>query len=158
MQRAQLNEIIDLLSPILADHQLECLDAEWVQGDDILRVYIDSEAGVNIDDCVKISRELEDNAQLDGMIEGAYHLEVSSPGIERPVRTMNHFEKIIGQRVEVKLTEKIDGRIHSVGQVEEVDHNQGMIKIETGRGAWVFPIDKLASGRLKYNWEQAQQK
>ena len=88
MQRSELNDIIGFISDPLREVGLECLEAEWDDKEKILRLYIDGPDGVVIDDCVKASRKLSELEDLDLRIEGTYNLEVSSPGVERPLRTL----------------------------------------------------------------------
>lgn len=100
----------ELVMPIIEENQFELYDVEYVKegADYYLRVYADKEGGINIDDCVLISRALE--AKLDGedKIKEAYILEVSSPGLTRPLKKENDFKRSIGKLVEVKLYKAID--------------------------------------------------
>ncbi|MBO5212935.1 MAG: ribosome maturation factor RimP [Clostridia bacterium] len=92
-------------------------DLEYVKegADWYLRITIDSENGITIDDCEKMSRAIDPVLDEHDLIEDMYHLEVSSPGIERDIRTDFHLSKCIGERVSVKLFAPIDGQKQFVG-------------------------------------------
>lgn len=153
MQRSELNDIIGFISDPLREVGLECLEAEWDDKEKILRLYIDGPDGVVIDDCVKASRKLSELEDLDLRIEGTYNLEVSSPGVERPLRTLEHFNAQVGKKVEAILTECHEDRKHAVGVISKVDMEDGRVFMETNRGEWSFPIDKLNSCKLKFDWQ-----
>ena len=106
MKRTEVEELCtNLVTPIIDDNGFELVDVEYVKegSDYYLRVYADKEGGINIDDCVMISRALE--AKLDEVdkIPDAYILEVSSPGLTRPLKKEKDFARSIGKLVEVKL-------------------------------------------------------
>src|SRR5512138_2762925 len=100
-----------VLEPILARDGYELVDVEWVRGGGrwTLRVFIDREGGVNIDDCQLVSRTVEPILDVEDFIEPAYDLEVSSPGLDRPLRTPEHFARYAGQRVQVKAYGPVPG-------------------------------------------------
>ncbi|MDA9950938.1 ribosome maturation factor RimP [Oligoflexaceae bacterium] len=153
MNRSQLDEIIEFVNAPTATLGLECIEVEWVEKERILRLFIDGPDGVDIDDCAKVSKSLEEVSAIDEIIEGAFHLEVSSPGIERPLRTLSHFQDHLEKEVEVILTERVDERKHGTGKVVEVNADEKKVSLETSRGVWVFPIEKLSSCRLKFDWK-----
>ena len=153
MHRSELNDIISFISKPLGELGLECLEAEWDQKDRILRLFIDRPEGVVIDDCVTASRKLEDLPELDQQIEGTYNLEVSSPGVERPLRTIEHFAAQVGKKVEAILVERVGERKHGVGVIKKVEREPERVHLETNRGDWVFPLEKLNSCRLKFDWQ-----
>src|SRR5437870_3088360 len=88
MDRTRLNDIISLVSRRVADAGYDCIEAEWVGDQRALRLFIDrlgaesGDKGVNLDDCVKASKLLDEFAELDQLVSGGYTLEVSSPGVE----------------------------------------------------------------------------
>ena len=101
-----------LVQPILDEHQFELWDVEYVKegANYYLRVYADKPGGITIDDCVTISRALEEKLDAEDFIEEAYILEVSSPGLGRPLKRDRNFEKSLGQDVELKLYKAQDDR------------------------------------------------
>lgn len=100
----------ELLKPITEKYGVEIYDVEYVkEGSDFyLRAYIDKEGGVNIIDCENVSRALSDALDEVDFIDDAYILEVSSPGLGRTLKKDRHFEKSIGQDVEIKLFKPVD--------------------------------------------------
>lgn len=99
-----------ILKPICERHEVEIYDVEYVEevGEWYLRAYIDKEGGVTINDCEAVSREMSDALDADDFIEDAYYLEVSSPGLGRQLKKDRHFEKSIGEEVELKTFKAID--------------------------------------------------
>ena len=101
---------LKLLEPIAQTNGVEIYDVEYVEeaGEWYLRAYIDKEGGVTIDDCEAVSRALSDELDRDEFIDDAYYLEVSSPGLGRQLKKDKHFEKSIGEEVELKTFKPID--------------------------------------------------
>ena len=100
-----------LVTPIIEENSYELVDVEYVKegADYYLRVYADKEGGINIDDCVLISRALEKKLDEEDKIDNAYILEVSSPGLTRPLKKDKDFKRSLGKKVEIKLYNKING-------------------------------------------------
>lgn len=109
----------ELVMPILEANSYDLWDVEYVKegSDYYLRVYADKEGGINIDDCVFISRALEEKLDEANKIEEAYILEVSSPGLTRPLKKDVDFEKSIGRAVDIKLYKAIDGKKEFTGKL-----------------------------------------
>lgn len=100
-----------LLLPILADFNFELVDVEFVKeaGNWYLRAYIDKPGGITIDDCDKVSRTLSDVLDREDYIEEAYYLEVSSPGLTRPLKKAKDYDRNIGRPVDIKLFRAVEG-------------------------------------------------
>ena len=100
-----------LLLPILADLNFELVDVEFVKeaGNWYLRAYIDKPGGITIDDCEKVSRTLSDVLDREDFIEEAYYLEVSSPGLTRPLKKAKDYDRNIGRPVDIKLFRAVEG-------------------------------------------------
>jgi ribosome maturation factor RimP len=100
-----------LVLPIIEENKFELVDVEYVKegANWYLRVYVDKENGIDIDDCVLVSRALEEKLDAEDFISDAYILEVSSPGLTRPLKKDKDFLRNIGKRVEVKLYQAKDG-------------------------------------------------
>ena len=95
----------ELVTPIIDENHFELVDVEYVKegANWYLRIYADKEGGISIDDCVLISRALEAKLDADDFIKDAYILEVSSPGLGRPLKKEKDFQRSIGQSVDIKL-------------------------------------------------------
>ena len=101
-----------LLLPILAEHAFELVDVEYVKeaGDWYLRAYIDNPGGITIDDCELVSRRLSDLLDEADYIKDAYILEVSSPGLTRPLKKDKDYDRNIGKLIDVRLYQPVDKR------------------------------------------------
>lgn len=99
----------------------------------VLRVYIDKDGGVSIDDCVNVSRNLEKVLDSEDFIEDAYTLEVSSPGINRKLKTNEHFDKFIGESVEVKTHKEVNGSKENIGNLLSHDDKNTVIENDEGK-------------------------
>jgi ribosome maturation factor RimP len=105
-----LANLLNLVQPILDDFGLECVDLEFKPDGhgQVLRLFIDKPGGVSLDDCVNVSREFSAILEVDDPIRGSYRLEVSSPGLERPLKKAKDFERFSGEKVKVKTTGLLD--------------------------------------------------
>lgn len=107
----------DLLKPLVDEQGFELVDVEYVReaGNWYLRAYIDKPGGIAVDDCEMISRALSDLLDQEDYIEQSYILEVSSPGLGRPLKKMKDFARSIGKDVEVRTYRAIEGRKEFTG-------------------------------------------
>ncbi len=122
----------ELVTPIIEENNFELVDVEYVKegADYYLRVYADKEGGINIDDCVLISRALEAKLDEADKIDDAYILEVSSPGLTRPLKKEKDFKRSIGKMVEVKLYKAINKVKEFEGILEEYTDDTITLKFE----------------------------
>ena len=144
-----------LLSPIAEKYGVEIYDVEYVkEGSDwYLRAYIDKPEGVNIVDCENVSRALSDALDVEDYIPDAYILEVSSPGLGRTLKKDRHFEKSLGEEVEVKTYKPIDGQKEFTGILEAYDADTITIgdngnSMEKNKTTYVFKRSEIARIRL----------
>ena len=132
MQAKEIVKLVEKLAvPILEKKGLEFVDVEYVKegASWYLRLYIDKEGGVGIDECVDVSRELD--AQLDDdMTEQAYILEVSSPGLGRPLKKEKDFKRSLGEEVEIRTYRAIDRQKEFVGLLKAYDDSTVTITYE----------------------------
>lgn len=121
----------ELVQPIIDAGNYELVDVEYVKegANKYLRVYADKEGGININDCVDISRALEAKLDEDDFIEEAYILEVSSPGLGRPLKKDKDFSRAIGENVDIKLYKANDYGKELEGQLMHFDDKEIVIKI-----------------------------
>ena len=142
-------KVLHILEPIIAEKGLELVDLEFVKEgvNWYLRVYIDKDGGVNIDDCEAVSRALEVKLDEKDPIEQAYILEVSSPGIDRPLKKDADFVKYQGEIIDVKLYKAQDGSKQYQGKLLGLEN--GVLSIEEENGTIVkFEQKDIASVRL----------
>ncbi|HIS63660.1 MAG TPA: ribosome maturation factor RimP [Candidatus Scybalomonas excrementigallinarum] len=123
-----------LVQPIIDENHFELVDVEYVKegANWYLRVYADKEGGINIDDCVLISRALEAKLDEDDFIQEAYILEVSSPGLGRPLKKDKDFERSIGRDVEIKLYRPIEKQKEWEGTLVSYNNDSITITLEDG--------------------------
>lgn len=121
-----------LVQPIVNEHHFECVDVEYVKeaGTWFLRVFIDKEGGITIDDCELVSRALDVKIDQEDPIEEAYILEVSSPGLDRPLKKPRDYERSIGKDVEIKLYKAVDGVKEVIGVLEGYTDEDVTLNIE----------------------------
>ncbi|MBQ8634164.1 MAG: ribosome maturation factor RimP [Lachnospiraceae bacterium] len=138
-----------LLTPILEENNFELYDVEFVKeaGTFYLRAFIDKEGGININDCELVSRRLSDLLDEKDFIPDAYILEVSSPGLGRALKKDKHFEKSIGEEVEIKLFKAIDKQKDFTGYLESFNDEVIVISDEA-ENEIEFERSNIASVRL----------
>lgn len=123
-----------LVIPLLEERGFEFVDVEYVKeaGEWYLRVYIDKEGGITINDCEEISRKLSDLLDREDYIEDAYILEVSSPGLLRPLKKDRDLERNLGTELEIKTYKQIDGTKEFVGRLKTYDPSSITVETEDG--------------------------
>ncbi|WP_110929449.1 ribosome maturation factor RimP [Bacillus massiliglaciei] len=149
----KVTEIVEeLAAPILEELQLELVEVEYVKEGKswFLRVYIDKETGVDIEDCSNVSEKLSEKLDEADPISQNYFLEVSSPGAERPLKKDKDFLKAIGKNVYIKTYEPILDEKEFEGVLTEFDGEQVTleVKIKTRKKTVIIPYAKIAKARL----------
>ncbi len=101
-----------LITPILEALRFELVDVEYVKedGEMVLRAYIDKEGGITVDDCAEVSRRMDNLLDEEDFIDGSYIFEVSSPGLDRPLKKEKDFARSVGKEVEAKTYRAVDGK------------------------------------------------
>ena len=122
----------ELLQPLVDAHGFELVDVEYVKeaGNWYLRAYIDKENGITVDDCEEVSRALSDLLDEEDFISENYILEVSSPGLDRPLKKEKDFARSIGKDVEVKLFKAINKEKEFVGILKAYDEDTVTLEME----------------------------
>ena len=146
---AKVTEIVAQLAlPFVQQAGCSLWDVEYVKeaGSWFLRVYIDKEGGVAIDDCEAVSRPLSDALDEADPIEGSYVLEVSSAGSDRVLKTAEQFAQFIGAEVEVRLYRARDGRKEFIGNL--VSFEEGNVTVEQDGESILFEKKEVAQVRL----------
>ena len=130
--KTKVSQVWGLVEGVVATEGFELVDVEMTvdRGRSILRLFIDTippgtkERGVSVEDCSRISRVVGDLLDVEAPIESAYDLEVSSPGLFRPLTKAEHFDRALGERVKVKTFEKIEGRRVFTGKLTKREGEQ----------------------------------
>jgi ribosome maturation factor RimP len=136
--------IFELATPIVEDLNYELVDVEFIKesANWYLRVYIDKPGGISIDDCQAVSQKMSDILDEKDPIEQFYYLEVSSPGLERPLKTERDFFKYKGELVEVKVFQPLNGKKKFEGEL--IGLIEDMIVINQDGNNIEFEKDKVA--------------
>ena len=141
------------LLPLVEERHFELVDVEYVKEGSswYLRAYIDKEGGIAIDDCEMISRILSDWLDQEDFIDDSYILEVSSPGLGRPLKKEKDFARSLGKEVDVKLYRARDKQKDFTGILAEYDKNTVTIELEGG-SRMVFERQEIALIRLAFDF------
>ncbi|MDP8956080.1 MAG: ribosome maturation factor RimP [Actinomycetota bacterium] len=127
------------------------LGFQRANGGHLLRVTVDREGGVDLDAISEVSERISRRLDLEGFEPGRYTLEVSSPGLERPLRTPRDFSRSVGEKVKVKTSRPIDGLRVLRGTIVEV--SEDAVQIATEEGERQVSYDDIASARTVFEWE-----
>ena len=140
------------LNPVIEDLGYELYDLEDLrcQGQRILRVSIDHEQGIQLEDCVRIDQKLQKLLDENDPIEEAYTLEVSSPGIFRVLKNPEHFRRFSGERIKIRLKKKINGMRQAIGKLcsSTEDGIQFLPENESEEGLFI-PYENISKARLE---------
>lgn len=140
--------VLDLAEPIVETKGLELVDVEYnKEGDNwILRVFIDKKGGIDLEDCEQVSEELSTHLDVEDPIDHSYLLEVSSPGLDRPLRTDEDFARFAGELVEVSTYAPVDGQKEFVGELAGLE--DGNVKLLIDEEEVLIPRNKVAQTKL----------
>jgi ribosome maturation factor RimP len=130
-----VDSVAALAQSLLDDMAFELVDVVFAseRGRWVLRVYIDKEGGITLDDCARVSRELGTLVDVHEIIDHPYTLEVSSPGLDRPLKKEKDFLRAVGMKVKVKTIAPIEGQKTFVGQLQEVREGMLILLVENKR-------------------------
>lgn len=117
-------------------------------GSMLFRIYIDSEKGLTVDDCSKVSRQIGAMMDVDDPFQGHYRLEVSSPGIDRPLFELDHFHRYLGKRIKVRLYAPINQRRQFVGMLKQVEGEEITILVDASDEEVKLPFSAIEKANL----------
>ena len=140
--------LVTLVRPVVEDLGYELWELEYSpgRGNGLLRLYIDASAGIAIDDCERVSRAVSALLDVADPVPGQYTLEVSSPGLERPLRTPEHFAQYAGEKVFVEMAQPLEGRRRFEGALAAA--GAAMIEVEVDGRRYALPIDGIRKAHL----------
>jgi ribosome maturation factor RimP len=146
-QTVDKERLLEILTPAVAamGYELADLDAHFGRRG-LLRLYIDREGGVTLDDCQRVSEQIGAVLDVEDPLPGAYVLEVSSPGFDRRLRTRAHFERFIGEQARIELRDALGGRRNFLGKLAGVEGDE--VLLEMDGETWRLPLDEIAVARL----------
>ncbi|WP_057831748.1 ribosome maturation factor RimP [Colwellia sp. TT2012] len=138
-------KLTDLLRPAVEETGKTLLGIEFISAgnNSVLRLFIDHENGINVDDCAEVSRQAGALLDVEDPISSEYSLEVSSPGVDRPLFELAHFQAVIGETVNVKLSLPLNGRRKFKGPLVAVDKDTLIVEVDSIDYELVFKnVDK----------------
>lgn len=147
-------QVWELVEAVCKDDGMELVFVEYRReaAGRVLRLYVDRPGGITLDDCVAVSREISDLLDVHLEDVGPYRLEVSSPGVDRPLGRPSDFERFKGEEVRIKTTVPIDGQKNFKGVLEDLIDNR--VRVDLGDRCMEIPLAEISKARLvNYNGE-----
>lgn len=158
---AQLaDKVEELILPIIEDLGCELVDLEYQREERgwILRIFLDKDGGINLDDCATASREISSLLDVENVISTAYSLEVSSPGVERPLKKAQDFVRFTGQLAKIKTFDAVDpdvtgkNRKTFVGTLSGFDGDDVLLKMEKNAAIVRIALEQIDKANLKFEF------
>jgi ribosome maturation factor RimP len=150
--RVTMAGLRDMLEPGIRALGFELVDVEYARfgGQNVLRIYIDHPQGITVDHCASVSRQVSALLDVEDPIPEAYVLEVSSPGLDRPLVRREDFARFAGETVKVRMLEAVLGRKNFKGTLAGVEGDQVLVDVDKER--FSLPIDRIERARLVPRW------
>ncbi len=141
-------QLESLIAPVVAGLGFDLWGIEYMsQGrHTVLRVFIDADKGVFIEDCAAVSRQLGSVFDVEDPIAGEYNLEVSSPGMDRPLFRLEHYQAHVGQQVQLKLRVPFEGRRKFNGLLKGVEGDEVVVQVDNQE--YLLPIDSIDKANI----------
>jgi len=145
-----IDQLRELLEPVVQSEGMELVEVEYRRESHgmVLRLFIDREGGVSVNDCAKVSQVVGDLLDVSDLVAGHYHLEVSSPGLDRVLRKPEHFQKQIGNIIDVRTTMPIQKRRKFKGIL--VDTKPEGITVNCEGQIFEIPLELVERAKLRY--------
>ena len=151
---ATIKRVWQLATPLVEGEGMEIVDIDFrhegTRHGRVLRLYLDKDGGPNVDDLSRVSRQLSELLDAEDTIEGAYTLEVSSPGINRPLKKPAHFVRFLGKRIRVRTRDLIDGRRSFLGILGQVADDSVILTQEGKR--YQIPFSMIEKSNYEHDW------
>jgi ribosome maturation factor RimP len=150
-QQEIVDKISSIVLPILQESLLQLVDVEFLPSGRrwLLRIYIDREGGVTIADCEWVSRELGRLMEVEEVVDHPYVLEVSSPGLTRPLKKKEHFESSKGKKARIVTSLPVDGKNEFTGEIAGVAGDEVEVKIDGT--TYRIPLEAIKKARLEFD-------
>ena len=144
------DKVFSTINPIVIDMGYELLGIEYVTSGkhSVLRLYIDCEEGIGVNDCETVSRQVSSIMDVEDPINGQYNLEVSSPGIERPLFVIAHYQRFLGYDIRLRTYRPIDGKRNFTGSIGSVGETNNTIELVTELGPVTLDIGLIEKANL----------
>jgi len=153
MTESVLKEIERLIEPVLAEMGIDLVDMEYRsgQGRRVLRIYADRPTGINLDDCAMVSREIGNLLDVKDLLQQHYVLEVSSPGLNRPLKKEKDFLRAIGQKIKVKTAVPLKGCRNFSGVLQSFEN--GILQLKLDDTVVLIPEEDVKKANLEFDFE-----
>jgi ribosome maturation factor RimP len=141
-----------IIEPVIQELGFELVDVDFLtdRGRRVLRIYVDTRDGITLDECAEVSREVGSLIDLEDLIPEQYVLEVSSPGLNRPLRKEKDFIAAMGRKVKVKMIKPLEGRRNFTGMLENFDN--GIITLQMENNKVVLPVAEIERANIVYQF------
>jgi len=142
----------EIVAPIIQSEGMELVDLEY-RGENrgrVLRLIIDREGGVTVDDCASISQEVDKNLDVEGIPPGPYTLEVSSPGLNRPLKREADFHRFTNRQIKVRTAASIENRTTFRGKL--LACHDGVVEVEGENRVIQIPLNQIVKANLEYEF------
>ncbi|MDZ5604390.1 ribosome maturation factor RimP [Pseudomonas sp. RP23018S] len=145
---SKLEQLQALLAPVVEGLGFQCWGIEYIsQGKHtVLRVYIDKEGGIMVEDCEAVSRQISGVLDVEDPITSEYALEVSSPGMDRPLFTLEQYAAHAGEQVKIKLRTPFEGRRNFQGLLRGVEDQDVVVQVD--QNEFLLPIDSIDKANI----------
>ncbi len=147
-------QVWEMVSAVAADEGMEVVDIEFLpegsRGGRVLRLYLDKEGGPTVDDLTRVSRQLSERLEDSPEVPGPYTLEVSSPGINRALKKVEHFARYVDKKVRVRTRDMIEGRRSFLGVLKEVTQDE-IVVAQDGR-EYHIAFSLIEKANYEHEW------
>lgn len=157
-----MGSIVEILKEkigsLVEEDGLEIVDLKFFERGpaSVLRIYVDKAGGVTVDQCANLSRRIGDFLEIEELIRHRYRLEVSSPGLDRPLFSGADFKRKIGERVRVFLKEEVDGKMELLGKIKNLEGENLLLLVESKASGLnnakeeVIPLKRVAKAKIMF--------
>ena len=141
-----------MIEPVLAETGFELVAVEYLSehGRMVLRIYVDKAGGITLDECARVSREVGDLIEIKNFIQHEYVLEVSSPGLNRPLKKEKDFLRVVGKKVKIRMTIPVNGRRRFTGQLKKIEDRNLYLEIDDQ--LFVLPRQGIEKANLVFEF------
>ena len=149
MAETVIKQIEAVVLPALEELGLELVEVQYrrEQSGWVLRLFIDKQGGITLDNCAAVSREVSQLLDIEDFIDQAYSLEVSSPGLDRPLKSMAEFERFVGRKAKIKTLEPIGGENVFIGKINKTEEES--IVLDVGTKEMTILFSQVEKARLE---------
>jgi ribosome maturation factor RimP len=151
MRTIDIDQITHVIEPVVQGMDYELVEVEWKHeaGDWVLRVFIDGPGGINVDDCARVSHQLSATLDVEDLIQQHYSLEVSSPGLARPLKKEADFRRFVGHKAKIRTKHPVgENRRNFSGTLVSVEG--GTVRIDVGDQVCEVPVGDVEKANLIY--------